>query len=509
MSGLEVVGVILAVPPLIVSCLEHYRQVFEYMGTWRKFRAEYSQCKTQVETLVVRLDMTLDRLFLPSAKSKTDFERLKKAPSDNAWIEVEAKLRERLLPNVGSLYVSNMKDLQDAVQELRHVLAFDNKRLQEGFNQTRALYRWEQHRFSIGATPRAKAFEKVDKQLDRLTKLLVENDGTAKSHVLAEQSWSKLNPSHITFWRHAQAAYNLITKSWCCACRSDHRADLALLQHSRGSIRFDVDFLYSQDADATDVYPWSRLTTRILKDERIFGSTVKMKVGSVQFAANPEMQLPITPTSRVVSPLFPPDALPEIADLCFAMSGPNLDDRWLGRLVDRVDQHVSDEYYRKVRYEIAMALVSSHLQLHSSPWLEAGWTNTDIYFAMDKGKPQLQQPYLRRAFTASPSSTNPASFDLAFATLGLVLTELCFGKTLSATPYRAKYLSPSGFADPVQDRMAAWDWAGDLVAESGQEYCDAVYWCLRRLDFRRDWRVQFHSNVVEVLETAYKKTWPE
>lgn len=139
MSGLEVVGVILAGPPLIVSCLEHYRQVFEYMGTWRKFRAEYSQCKTQVETLVVRLDMTLDRLFLPSAKSKTDFERLKKAPSDNAWIEVEAKLRERLLPNVRSLYVSNMKDLQDAIQELRHVLAFDNKRFQEGFNQVSML----------------------------------------------------------------------------------------------------------------------------------------------------------------------------------------------------------------------------------------------------------------------------------------------------------------------------------------------------------------------------------
>ncbi|THY51508.1 hypothetical protein D6C97_06668 [Aureobasidium pullulans] len=486
MSGLEVVGVILAVPPLIVSCLEHYRQVFEYMGTWRKFRAEYSQCKTQVETLVVRLDMTLDRLFLPSAKSKTDFERLKKAPSDNAWIEVEAKLRERLLPNVRSLYVSNMKDLQDAIQELRHVLAFDNKRFQEGFNQTRALYRWEQHKFSIGATPRAKAFEKVDKQLDRLTKLLVENDGTAKSHVLAKQSWSKLNTSHITFWRHAQAAYNLITMSWCCACRSGHRADLALLQHSTASIHLDVDFLYSQDADTTDVYPWSRLTTRILKDERILGTTVNMIGRSVQFAANREMQLPITPTSRVVSPSIPPDALPEI-----------------------VDQNVSDEYYRKVRYEIAMALVSSHLQLHSSPWLEAGWTNTDIYFAMEKGKPQLQQPYLRRAFTVSPSSTNPASFDLAFATLGLVLTELCFGKTLSATPYRAKYLSPSGFADPVQDRLAAWDWAGDIVAESGQEYFDAVYWCLDRWNLRKDWRIQFHSNVVEVLETAYKKTWPE
>lgn len=137
MSGLEIVGVILAGPPLIVSCLEHYRQIFEYLGCWRKFRAEYRKCESQVETFVLRLDMTLDRLFLPFAESKTEFERLKKAPGDNAWIEVEAKLRHRLLPDVQSLYVSGMEDLQDAIQELQNVLALDNKRLQEELRQVR------------------------------------------------------------------------------------------------------------------------------------------------------------------------------------------------------------------------------------------------------------------------------------------------------------------------------------------------------------------------------------
>lgn len=164
----------------------------------------------------------------------------------------------------------------------------------------------------------------------------------------------------------------------------------------------------------------SRLSTRIVRDERTSGTAVGMRARSVHFAANPRMQLPVTPTSRFVSPLLPPDALPEIADLCSAMSGPNLDDRWLGRLVD---QHVSDEYCvfvsrcpmqtstrrhfvslgalltaplltpdRKVRFGIAMALVSSHLQLHCSPWLEPGWTNTDIYFAMEKGSHNYNNP---------------------------------------------------------------------------------------------------------------------
>ncbi|THV83001.1 hypothetical protein D6D27_08283, partial [Aureobasidium pullulans] len=291
--------------------------------------------------------MTLDRLFLPFAESKTEFERLKKAPGDNAWIEVEAKLRHRLLPDVQSLYVSGMEDLQDAIQELQNVLALDNKRLQEELRQSkgpaykssslvektllRASYRWEQYKFSIGSTERAKAFGNVEQQLDRLAKLLVENDETAEIRALAVQSWSRNN----NFWRHAQAAYNLISRSWCCTCQADHCADLALLQHSTVPVHLDVDFLFSQDADTTDGYPWRRLTTRISKDDRKLSAAVNTAIGPGKLALNTKPQFTNCPMFQKVSHSNPPDVLPRIADLCYEMSGLSRDDCWLGLLADQ------------------------------------------------------------------------------------------------------------------------------------------------------------------------------
>ncbi|THX22207.1 hypothetical protein D6D12_09352 [Aureobasidium pullulans] len=547
MSGLEVVGVVLAAPPLILSFLEHYRQVFEYLGRWKKFRAEYRKCERQVRTIIARFDMILDRLFLPFAESETAFELLKNAPSDKAWVEVEAGLRRRLLPNVRPLYVRGMEDLQDAIHELQHVLAFDNRRFQEELRQgiltntqRRALYKWEQHKFSSRAAPRAEAFGKVEQQLNTLRNLLVENDETTEIRALAARSWSRTPAGHITFWKHAQTAYRLITKSWCCTCRYDHRADLALLRYSSESIYLDIDFLFSQDADTTKVYPWSRLTTRVSKHDRQSGNAVDTASRSVDVLPNMAMRPSVTSTSQLVSPPDPTNALAGIADLCHEMSDSNSNDRWLGLLVD---QHCADQYCvflsgcsssvptgkpfvnletllttphlkpdRRVRYEIALIIVSSHLQLHSSSWLDIGWSSADIYFAMDNGRPRVEKPYLRRAFAAPPSDDTLPAFDLAFATIGLVLLELCFGKSLSDTPYRAKHLCPDGSANPVQDREAAWEWAKDVARESGQEYADAVDWCLGKWRVRGDdpvWRAQFHNNVVNVLETAFKKTWPE
>ncbi|THW33181.1 hypothetical protein D6D22_09240 [Aureobasidium pullulans] len=166
---------------------------------------------------------------------------------------------------------------------------------------------------------------------------------------------------------------------------------------------------------------------------------------------------------------------------------------------------------RKERYEIALVLASSHLQLHSSPWLEAGWSNSSV-FLVENEKPCFDQPYLRRNSASNSTPVPYTGFDLPFATLGVILLEVCFGLTLDDSPYRAKHLSPDGSTNPAQDREAAWEWAKNMVGESGQEYARAVQWCLEKWRVREDdpgWRAEFHSNVVEVLETAYKKTWPE
>ncbi|THX67563.1 hypothetical protein D6D04_10796 [Aureobasidium pullulans] len=498
MSGLEIAGVILAAPPLLVSWLEHYRQVFEYLGCWKKFRAEYRQCQTQVQNLELSLNFTLEKLYLPFVESVTELERLKETPDDNAWIEVETKLRLRLIKDAQPGYLGGLKDLKSAIQELRQELAYDNGCFQAELSQasqascqlsltytygiqshgppnspsnffekaqTRLMYEKERLRFTHRATPRTAALQKVDTQLGRLRRLLAQNDEIAELRAAKTTRTRSKNVEFLTnFWRHAQEDSNLVTPA--------HLLDNSI-------------------------------------------ATVSAATG-------------------------PPLGLPRISDMCYAMSAPSTYDRCLGMLADAQGvekyrvflegngaQNSADGRFmslgallnigpgkpgRKERYEIALVLASSHLQLHSSSWLEAGWSNSSVFFLVENEKPCFDRPYLRRNFASNSTSIPYTGFDLPFATLAIILLELCSGVTLDDSPYRAKHLSPDGSTNPAQDREAAWEWAKDVVGESGQEYARAVQWCLEKWRVREDdpgWRAEFHSNVVEVLETAYKKTWPE
>ncbi|THY76891.1 hypothetical protein D6C86_02375 [Aureobasidium pullulans] len=518
MTGIEVAGVILAAPPLLVSWLEHYRQVFEYLGCWKKFRAEYRQCQTQVQNLELSLNFTLEKLYLPFVESVTELERLKETPDDNAWIEVETRLRLRLIKDAQPGYLGGLKDLKSAIQELRQDLAYDNGRFQ--------VYKKERLKFTHRATPRTAALQKVDTQLGRLRRLLAQNDEIAELRAAKTTRTRSKNVEFLTnFWRHAQVAYMLIHDAWCCRCRSDHRGDLGLLRRSATSFQLDIDFLFSQNASPAGAHPWSRLTTRILKEDSNLVISAHLLDNSIA-------------TVSVATGL--PPGLPRISDMCYAMSAPNTYDRCLGMLADAQGvekyrvflegngaQKSADGRFmslgallnigpgkpgRKERYEIALVLASSHLQLHSSSWLEAGWSNGSVFFLVENEKPCFDRPYLRRNFAFNSTPIPYTGFDLPFATLGIILLELCFGLTLDDSPYRAKHLAPDGSTNPAQDREAAWEWAKDVVGESGQEYARAVQWCLEKWRVREDdpgWRAEFHSNVVEVLETAYKKTWPE
>ena len=51
MSGIEVAGLLLAAPPLLISWLEHYRDCLKSIDCWRHVRSEYRKCQTVAECL--------------------------------------------------------------------------------------------------------------------------------------------------------------------------------------------------------------------------------------------------------------------------------------------------------------------------------------------------------------------------------------------------------------------------------------------------------------------------
>jgi hypothetical protein len=125
MSGAEIAGLLLAGPPLIVSFLEHYREVFEMLHCWRKYRGQYRKVQTQLQALDLSMDLTFEDLFLPCVDSTMELEQLKRNHRKVAWDGAELKLSARLLPEVFAVYKNLLRDFRDALENLAQELGCD------------------------------------------------------------------------------------------------------------------------------------------------------------------------------------------------------------------------------------------------------------------------------------------------------------------------------------------------------------------------------------------------
>lgn len=137
MSGAETLaGLALAAPPIFISWLEHYREVFDMIGCWNRFRPEYRKVQRQLRTLELSLDWTLEKLFSELVDSQDELRQLKMDRTNKHWARLEAKLIQRLLPEVRTLYLDLLQDLEDATEDLKIKLGYDKPDFQKRIAQT-------------------------------------------------------------------------------------------------------------------------------------------------------------------------------------------------------------------------------------------------------------------------------------------------------------------------------------------------------------------------------------
>ncbi|KAK5000886.1 hypothetical protein LTR66_000303 [Elasticomyces elasticus] len=158
---------------------------------------------------------------------------------------------------------------------------------------------------------------------------------------------------------------------------------------------------------------------------------------------------------------------------------------------------------RRQRFGIALTAASSHLQLHSSAWLKGVWSKDNIVFFPRSGTSPpflVDQPYLSQDF-------QDCNIDKTFATLAILLLELCFGVPLEKSRFYHKYRSPDGQPNLALNTAAAVEWSGSVPGEAGVGYAEAVEWCLlnRRISAGdQGWRGELFKKVVQPLQKCYE-----
>lgn len=161
---------------------------------------------------------------------------------------------------------------------------------------------------------------------------------------------------------------------------------------------------------------------------------------------------------------------------------------------------------RAQRFQIALKIASSHLQLHSTSWARKQWESGDVMFPQTTANGSsilLERPFVSASFGATTSvSRAPRLSDRSFGCLGIMLLELLFDSQLEEHELWL-LLGPHNTADPLFRLIVAKQWVDDVEGEAGSDFFAAVDWCLNKSPTTLDgdqWRKDLACEVVLPLQ---------
>ena len=429
--------------------------------------------------------------------------------------------------------------------QANHYITFQAKRTQYAFTGSR----------------RDTLLEELEAQNNKLQNVLAANDRvSAITQKRRPTHGPTINTKVLRFWRHANDIYSIVKTAWHCTCRSclslwlHHQRDLTSMNlvipfcHGRRAVNVRLsDPPQSLQLCAPRV--GKAVAKRPVRSHG--GSTVvpmhaqATTIGSVTTASGQNTST-VTYISQAQSSSQSPQNQAHAtsqnlhlkqAGLCQAFSRnkasadcigivlegeyeyavyPSSEKATMAQETSLADLLTADSPLRLTRvqrYGIALTLASSHLQLHSTPWLKEYWTSEDVLFPTDQNNLAVLhgEPYILANVDSTSNNTVAIKKDRSFSTLGIVLLELCFGCRLEDH----KMWQTPGYAilqnDAMMRQTVAYEWLDDVQGEAGEDYANAVNWTLRQAPAmlkNEQWREEFAQNVVQPLQRYYEYLHP-
>ncbi|KAI4931251.1 hypothetical protein J4E85_003841 [Alternaria conjuncta] len=135
MSGLEVAGVVLGAFPLLLSGIEHWRDVAKVRNLYWHIRKHHKKCQQDIEFHKVLYTKNLEELLIPLVGNKDEVARLVADPGGQGWDDKALqKLLEGRLNESYELYLSIITDMNDVVKEFNREIRFDKESIQDGLS---------------------------------------------------------------------------------------------------------------------------------------------------------------------------------------------------------------------------------------------------------------------------------------------------------------------------------------------------------------------------------------
>lgn len=123
MSGIEIAGLVLGSFPILLNCLEYYREGFEPLEEWWNFRTHFIAFVDDISHQMMRYNENMIRLLDPIIVDNESLTTLIRNPTDSRWtdgsLDVQLQLR---LSNQHSRFLRIVKRMEDVVRDLKKLL---------------------------------------------------------------------------------------------------------------------------------------------------------------------------------------------------------------------------------------------------------------------------------------------------------------------------------------------------------------------------------------------------
>ena len=127
MSGVEIAGFVLGGLPLIISACEHYKEGFEPLVKWKRFRTEFIGFIDAVDIEKQLFDQMLERFLISADVPHEEIQLFMTDREYEGWHreDLVRALQARLGPSY-DVYMSTIKTMDSLMHELENMLLLKN-----------------------------------------------------------------------------------------------------------------------------------------------------------------------------------------------------------------------------------------------------------------------------------------------------------------------------------------------------------------------------------------------
>ncbi|KUJ19144.1 uncharacterized protein LY89DRAFT_683078 [Mollisia scopiformis] len=246
MSGVEVLGIVLGVLPLIISAAEDYKKGFEPLVRWKKFRFVFREFITSVDIQRQMFHLVLKRLLIRVPLPPEEKQKLSTVPNYQGWSQPATV--DAMKVRLGDSYKACMEILRamkEDMQELQTMMSLKDGSVDwahPGEKQWKYQAKRIQLSFSEKGTRTVQSLEKKISDLNNLLSLLDSTDDESGTKgVSRDTTWAKL---FECIRRHAINLHYAIKLGWKCSCEGTHLAGLQLQKRAvnESGARFTMTF---------------------------------------------------------------------------------------------------------------------------------------------------------------------------------------------------------------------------------------------------------------------------